>query len=76
MQRALLLIAAIVSFAAAGVSAFIWFERRALPYNSEGRFFDESTATVLHEQSVSVFAILAASLLLVGLVLLAVWRRS
>lgn len=76
MRQWALLIAAIVTWAAAGVSACLWFERRGLPYNAEGRYFDESTATVLHEQSVAVFAVLAVSLLMLGILLLAVRQRS
>jgi uncharacterized iron-regulated membrane protein len=76
MRRSLLLITAIVIWAASGVSAFVWVGRRTLPYNAEGRFFDESTATVLHEQSVPVYAVLAVALALVGASLMAIWRRS
>ncbi|KPF63055.1 hypothetical protein [Porphyrobacter sp. AAP60] len=75
MRQRALLIAAIVAWAAAGASAFIWFERRGLPYNAQGRYFDESTATVLHEQSVTVLAVLAVSLFLLGGLLFAVRRR-
>lgn len=73
--RVLLLLAALAALVAAGFSAFIWAERRALPYNAEGRFFDASTATVFHEQSVAVYAILAASLAMAGAGLLALLRR-
>jgi CelD/BcsL family acetyltransferase involved in cellulose biosynthesis len=73
-QRALL-IAAILAWAAAGASAWLWFDRRGLPYNAQGRYFDESTATVLHEQTVTVLAVLAVSLFLLGVLLLAVRRR-
>ena len=73
--RGLLIVTALAVLAAAGFSAFIWAERRALPYNDEGRFFDASTATVFHEQSVVVYAILAAGLAMVGGGLLVLLRR-
>lgn len=73
--RGLLLLAALAALVAAGFSAFIWAERRALPYNAEGRFFDANTGTVLHEQSVAVYAIFAAGLALAGAGLLALLRR-
>jgi len=75
IRRRLLLLAALASLVTAGFSAFVWAQRRALPYNAEGRFFDESTATVLHEQSVAVYAVFAAGLAVVGAGLLALSRR-
>ena len=75
MRRMLLPIAVVVILSAAGISAFIWAERRALSYNEEGRFFDESTATVLHEQSISVYAILAVALGFIGVGLAVISRR-
>ena len=75
MRQRALLIAAILTWAAAGTSACLWFERRGLPYNAQGRYFDENTATVLHEQSVAVFAVLAVLLLLLGVFVLALRRH-
>lgn len=48
----------------------LWLNRIALPYNSEGRYFDEVGAVVYEEQSVIVYGLL--TLLLFGLLTLAV----
>jgi hypothetical protein len=43
----------------------LYLKRRGLPYNSEGRFFDEAEAVVHHEQSLTSFLLI--TLLLFGL---------
>ena len=45
--------------------ASIFVNRLTLSYNSEGRYFDESSLTVYHEQGVSVYGLIFLS----GLVL-------
>jgi hypothetical protein len=45
--------------------AIIFVNRLTLSYNSEGRYFDESSLTVYHEQAVTVYGCLFFS----GLVL-------
>lgn len=37
----------------------LWNKRRRLPYNEQGRYFDEVNSIVLHEQSVTIFGLLA-----------------
>jgi hypothetical protein len=34
---------------------FIFVQSLTFPYNSEGRYFDEASATVHHEQAVGVY---------------------
>jgi len=43
----------------------LYLKRKGLPYNSEGRFFDEAQSIVYHEQS--LISILLITLLLFGL---------
>lgn len=43
----------------------LYLKRRGLPYNSEGRFFDDVESVVYHEQS--LISILLITLLLFGL---------
>lgn len=43
----------------------LYLKRRGLPYNSEGRFFDEAESVVYHEQS--LISLLLITLLLFGL---------
>lgn len=45
--------------------AMVFVNRLTLSYNSEGRYFDESSSTVYHEQAVTVYGLLFFS----GLVL-------
>ena len=39
--------------------SLIYKDRLNLEYNEEGRFFDENTATVYHQQAVSVYGLIA-----------------
>lgn len=43
-------------FVGALVCGGIWNARRGLPYNEEGRYLDLTTAVVVHEQSVMIYA--------------------
>jgi hypothetical protein len=38
--------------------ALTWRNRAALPYNSEGRFFDASDSVVYHDSSVVSYAVM------------------
>lgn len=45
-----------------------FFKRLRLPYNSEGRYFDENASLVYHQQAVFFYGLLAA--VFIGLTLL------
>ncbi len=62
MKRGLLVALAIMAGLAAFLLTWLWRVRAALPYNSEGRYFDPTEAVVLHEQSVAIYAGLALTL--------------
>jgi hypothetical protein len=51
-----------------GTSVFGWifFYRLSLPYNSEGRYFDEEKSLVYHQQVVWVYAIIFFLLLVIS----------
>jgi uncharacterized membrane protein YiaA len=56
----------VVTFSFLAVAfGILYLKRRGLPYNSEGRFFDETDSMVYHEQS--LLSILLIALLLFGL---------
>jgi len=38
---------------------WIWWKRAGLPYNEDGRYFHQATSTVLHDQAVMVYGLLA-----------------
>lgn len=57
----------------AGACAWIWNARRALPYNEEGRFLDAANAVVLHQQSVTIYGLLALALTLFAAIC---WQAS
>ncbi|UAB78270.1 hypothetical protein INR77_00495 [Erythrobacter sp. SCSIO 43205] len=59
-------VAAILLFLGAGVLAWIWNARRALPYNDEGRYFDPLGGVVMHEQAVTPYGLSALALALLG----------
>ena len=64
----LLLMAASASFGAATL------HRSAIEYNSEGRYFDERSGVILHEQSLVFFgAGFAVSILLAAVVAWKLW---
>jgi hypothetical protein len=73
IRRGLTGLAALIALVIAAGSALIWNARRALRFNPEGRYFDPDTATVVHQQTVEVYAILAVAfgLLAAGLGLMA-----
>jgi hypothetical protein len=47
---------------------FVFVDSLTYAYNSEGRFFDEGSATVHHEQAVGVYGVLFICCLIVTLV--------
>ena len=51
----LLLSVAVVAGAAGALLTSIWRQRAALPYNSEGRYFDAAGAVVYQEQAVAIY---------------------
>ncbi|WP_394730557.1 hypothetical protein [Altererythrobacter sp. GH1-8] len=54
-------------FALASIgSAIMWDRRRDLPFNSEGRYFDAASGTVVDQQSVLAFAALAITFALLA----------
>lgn len=63
MKSILVLITSATALATVGMG-FIWLRLSALPYNSEGRYFDEVTGLVYHEQSVEVYALITVALLI------------
>ena len=38
--------------------AIVFLNRLALSYNSEGKYFDENSSTVYHEQAIAVYGLL------------------
>jgi hypothetical protein len=48
---------------------FIFVQSLTFPYNSEGRYFDEASATVHHEQAVGVYGVLFFCVLMITLVI-------
>ena len=75
IRRALLWLACAVALGTAAASALIWNARRVLPFNAEGRYFDPDNAVVIHQQSVTTYAMLGIALALVGLGLGCLARR-
>lgn len=59
MKKVFLRLGTYLTLALALIFAFSFIKRSALSYNSEGNYFDERSATVYHEQSVAVFALLS-----------------
>ena len=47
--------------------AIVFVNRLTLPYNSEGRSFDESSLTVYHEQAITAYGLFLLSGLLLTL---------
>ncbi|MDC8755392.1 hypothetical protein OIK40_12150 [Erythrobacter sp. sf7] len=66
IRRALLWLASAFALGLAAASALIWNARRALPFNAEGRYFDPDNAAVIHQQSVTGYAMVGIVLALVG----------
>lgn len=57
----------------------LFFERLGLPYNSQGRFFDQESAVVYHEQHIPVLGfvmVLTLILFILGLFIIVRIRRS
>lgn len=55
--RLVLFLASAFSALAAIIALLAWADRRGLPYNEEGRYFDLDQGVVLHEQSVAIYGI-------------------
>ena len=66
IRRGLLWLASAIALGSAAASALIWNARRALPFNAEGRYFDPDSAVVIHQQSVTGYAMLGIVLMLIG----------
>jgi hypothetical protein len=47
---------------------YVFVQSLTYPYNSEGRYFDEASATVHHEQAVGVYGVLFFCVLMITLV--------
>jgi hypothetical protein len=54
---------------------FVFMKSLTYPYNSEGRYFDEDSATVHHEQAVTAYGIMFFCGLLLTLVMLYKTRK-
>jgi hypothetical protein len=60
VKNAILLAMATLMSAVTLLLARLWFQRAALPYNAEGRYFDAAHSVVYDQGAVGVYAILAA----------------
>jgi len=49
--------------------------QRSLPYNSEGRYFDEKLGVVMHEQTLTVAGVAAGSLAVSAIACWVIARR-
>ncbi|MCL9804203.1 hypothetical protein NAT51_01610 [Flavobacterium amniphilum] len=49
-------------------SICVFIDRLGMPFNAEGHYFDESSGVTYQEQSVSVYGVLSALLVLLTLV--------
>ena len=49
------------------ITAMVFVNRLTLSYNSEGRYFDESSLTVYHEQAIPFYGILFVCVLILTL---------
>ena len=66
----------ILLFLAACASACIWLVRRPLPYNAEGRYFDETSGVVMHEQTLTVAGAAAVSLAVFAVICWLIAKRT
>jgi len=64
MRKVILPIITIILAGLTVLASVTFINRWGLPYNSEGNYFDESSAVVYHEQSVLVYGTAATVLLL------------
>jgi NADH:ubiquinone oxidoreductase subunit 5 (subunit L)/multisubunit Na+/H+ antiporter MnhA subunit len=55
---------------------FVFVKSLRYPYNSEGRYFDEASATVHHEQSEPVYGLLFTCCTIVTIVTLYKTRKA
>ncbi len=53
-----------------------WIKRLSLPYNSEGRYFDQATETVYTDSGVITYGLLTFIFLIIGIVFLFFKLRS
>ena len=67
MGRRTLRLAAALLLLAAAFSAWIGAGLKDLPFNEQGRYFDQATGVVHHEQSATVYGALAIMLAMLGL---------
>jgi len=58
---------AFCSLALSIAMAIVAVQRTRLPYNSQGRYFDETSTMVLHEQTILVFWTISIVLFLIAL---------
>ncbi|HET9356161.1 MAG TPA: hypothetical protein VFO42_08365 [Sphingomicrobium sp.] len=76
MRRLALLSLTLVPWLAAALG-LLWRQRRGLPYNEAGRYFDERSSTVLHSQAVDLYGLIAVAALAIALAATWwAWRRS
>jgi hypothetical protein len=79
MKKAALAALALSLSAAALLCGLLWLQRRSLPYNEMGRYFDARYSIVYHEQAVLVYGLLTALFALPALLTLwwavRAWRR-
>lgn len=59
VKKIVLTILTAISFLMAMLFTCIFFSRLTMPFDSEGRHFDEASLTVYHQQSVLVYGLLS-----------------
>ncbi len=66
---------AIFLLIAAAVPGVLFWQRRSLPYNEQGRYFDAAQGVVYEAQSVTVYGGITVVLIILGVIILAIGRR-
>ena len=61
--------------AGAALGALFW-QRWSLPYNEQGRYFDAAQGVVYEAQAAEVYGMLSGILMLAGVMVLVIGRRS
>lgn len=66
---------AIFLLIAAAVSGVLFWQRRSLPYNEQGRYFEAAQGVVYEAQAVTVYGGATVVLIILGVIILAIGRR-
>lgn len=67
-MKLLMIIGTIILSLATLFLGFVFVKSLTYPYNSEGRYFDEASATVHHDQAVVVYGLIFFCVLVITLV--------